>query len=177
LQVKGVCDSGEARTPLCLGVKEVRGMVAYFVRRLVGAVLTLLVGGLVFYTGLVYWPGRVYDAIYNCSHAHCDGHLTDLIIEEYEMSRSWPANYLAYLFDSADTEEVIYREDYGSVSEPAHQRGLIGWPLLGASGFIIALMAIATLQRRRRPPAYRTLALSTADLRDRMHLSGLRMGT
>ncbi|MDQ5823834.1 MAG: hypothetical protein M3441_06415 [Chloroflexota bacterium] len=89
-------------------------MLGYFVRRLVGGVLTLLLALLAIYSTLLY-PSDWYSYI----EVHRRGpSIAELTMDAFELEKPWPVSFLAYLFDPGETVDTVYISAYRSETYP-----------------------------------------------------------
>jgi hypothetical protein len=76
-------------------------MVAYFVRRTVGAVVALLLGSFMLYSVIAYIPGGPYYQL-SARHGEISPGFARLIVT-LELHKPWPLSYLAWMFDPRET--------------------------------------------------------------------------
>jgi ABC-type dipeptide/oligopeptide/nickel transport system permease component len=134
-------------------------MLAYFARRMVGAVLSLFVSTLALFSWITYGPGGVIDPPPPpCMHCHQAG---ASFYEEMEaffhVDQPWPVSYLAWLFDPTGPKHLPLSQGANVVEEGQAVTYLPGeW--LGQFLLVLALtlvlsMLVIDVQRRRRPLA------------------------
>jgi ABC-type dipeptide/oligopeptide/nickel transport system permease component len=174
-------------------------MVAYFVRRLVGGVATLVFTSLVIFTSLWYFfiqPSSISFAWGNRPCPCC----VERIYRTFKLDKPWPVNYLAWLFDPVDystrrceserlsgtidvTISGLRIKGYGALTGNLGESWLIerGTPvtdlfgpglgefLLATTTAIFLLMAIAVAQRLRRPPLHAFAAHPPPSPLERIH--------
>jgi ABC-type dipeptide/oligopeptide/nickel transport system permease component len=81
-------------------------MAVYFVRRLLGGAITWIAAAFVLFTLLMYIPGGVASRVEHELGRHDRTGRVLHVIRTYELDKSWPFNYLAWMFDPADTERL-----------------------------------------------------------------------
>ena len=81
-------------------------MAVYFVLRLLGGAITWLAAAFVIFTLLVYVPGGVVSRVEHGVGRHDGTGRVLHVIRTYELDKPWPFNYLAWMFDPADTERL-----------------------------------------------------------------------
>jgi hypothetical protein len=81
-------------------------MAIYFVRRLLGGAITWLAAAFVIFTLLMYVPGGVASRVESGLGRHDGTGRVLRVIRTYELDKPWPLNYLAWMFDPADTERL-----------------------------------------------------------------------
>jgi ABC-type dipeptide/oligopeptide/nickel transport system permease component len=95
-------------------------MVAYFVRRLVGGVLVLMLSALAIFSLLVYWPGGVlwslgYPAHTRVTTSHCFDCVRQdaqfLLLDTFELEKPWPGNFISWLFDTKTASSLFFGYD------------------------------------------------------------------
>lgn len=83
-------------------------MLGYFVRRLVGGVLTFLLAAFLMYTTFLYMPHSLTGP--SIPHRPTTAIGIRLLIKSYvdtfELDRPWPLSFAAYLFDLGETTET-----------------------------------------------------------------------
>ncbi len=89
-------------------------MIAYFVRRIVGGVVTLFLAALVMHTFVLYAPGGPKEQLdqaesFAATQRYDHGsELRRIYRKLYDLDKPWPVGSLAWLFDPSDTSEVRY---------------------------------------------------------------------
>jgi len=92
-----------------LGVRgEVVGMVAYFVRRIIGGIITWLLIAFLLYSWLV--PSLISSLEHPCFD--CRGPGLQIAIKRvtimYAYDKPWPLNYLTWLFDPSGVKRQTF---------------------------------------------------------------------
>ena len=93
-------------------------MVAYFVRRLVGGVLALILSALAIFSILVYLPGGVLWSVgdpalvttsrcFDCVRQDA----RNLLIFTFELEKPWPGNFISWLFDTKSASSLFFDYD------------------------------------------------------------------
>ncbi|MGA7733361.1 MAG: hypothetical protein WCD37_19030 [Chloroflexia bacterium] len=81
-------------------------MAVYFVWRLLGGAITWLAAAFVIFTLLMNVPGGVVSRVEPGLGRHDGTGRVLHVIRTYELDKRWPLNYLAWMFDPADSERL-----------------------------------------------------------------------
>jgi ABC-type dipeptide/oligopeptide/nickel transport system permease component len=140
-------------------------MVAFFVRRLVGGFVTLFAGTFILFSLLIYPPGSLHSLYELFRSGHSGGEYIGpfrYMVEHYEVLKPWPSSYLSWMFDP-DRGSGLLTGDLGKSVSP--WRGVSALDIYGIEpvrlysfcfSTVFFFMLIAVLQRRHRPPPWRS---------------------
>ena len=81
-------------------------MALFFVWRLLRGAITWFAAAFVIFTLLMYVPGGVVSRVEPGLGRHDGTGRVLHVIRTYELDKPWPLNYLAWMFDPADTERL-----------------------------------------------------------------------
>ena len=95
-------------------------MIAYFIRRVVGGIVTLFLAMFVIHTLVLYAPGGFkgfLDSIITATgpgSGHGKGPVRE-IFSKYKLDKPWPVSYMAWLFDPGDTTDYKFQMVSGNL--------------------------------------------------------------
>jgi ABC-type dipeptide/oligopeptide/nickel transport system permease component len=129
-------------------------MIAYFVRRLLGGLLTFFVSALAIFSWITYGPSGVIEPRV-CMHCHQGGSGSYQEMEAYfHIDQPWPISYLTWLFDPNGPKHFPWSQgtniaEEGQAATNPYDKWLGQFLLILVFPLVLSMTVIA-VQRRRR---------------------------